>query len=180
MNTLKLELLEGRMLCGCKGPQAAAWLAAQGLVVPEAANRYTVADATPDALIVARLGTTEFFLEELAWRETARRVAAGLAARPPGVYPVLREDWALRLGGAGSADFLAQVCNIDFAALDPASRPVIMTQMVGVSVLVIPQEVAGNRLYRIWCDPTFGPWLSETLAGVVTDNDGKYLKGITV
>jgi sarcosine oxidase subunit gamma len=97
------------------------------------------------------------------------------------VYPVLREDWAFHLGGDGVHDVLAQVCNVNFAALSLPSRPLIMTLMIGVAVLVVPQSVAGGgqggattRHYRIWCDPTFGPYLGESLGAVVIECGGRY------
>jgi hypothetical protein len=54
-----------------------------------------------------------------------------------------------------------------------------MTLMMGVAVLVVPREAAAagggavERRYRIWCDPTFGPYLSESLGAVVNDCGGK-------
>lgn len=106
--------------------------------------------------------------------------ARKLATHPAGVYPVLREDWCLALSGAACDDVLVQVCNLQFAALDPAERPVIMTLMVGVAVLVVPQAAAdGTRCYRIWCDPTFGVYLSETLGAIVLESGGK-LTGVSV
>jgi sarcosine oxidase subunit gamma len=70
-------------------------------------------------------------------------------------------------------ELLAQVCNIDFASLDVDSLPVIMTLMIGVSVLVVPQQTAGaRRRYRIWCDPTFGGYLGETLTALVKESGG--------
>jgi sarcosine oxidase subunit gamma len=91
------------------------------------------------------------------------------------VYPVLREDWAFGLGGEQVHDVLAQVCNVNFAALPLASRPVIMTLMIGVAVLVVPQSGgAAERHYRIWCDPTFGPYLGESLGAVVIECGGRY------
>jgi sarcosine oxidase subunit gamma len=43
-----------------------------------------------------------------------------------------------------------------------------MTLMAGVSVLVLPQNLGGTAgaetIYRIWCDPSFGSYLWETLA----------------
>jgi len=46
----------------------------------------------------------------------------------------------------------------------------IMTLMVGVAVLIVPQSASGDpgaAEYRIWCDPTFGPYLLESLGEVV-------------
>jgi hypothetical protein len=57
-----------------------------------------------------------------------------------------------------------------------------MTLMIGVAVLVVPQGVAGGgpggaaaeRHYRIWCDPTFGCYLGESLGAVVIECGGRY------
>jgi hypothetical protein len=46
-----------------------------------------------------------------------------------------------------------------------------MTLMLGVAVLVVP---CSERQLRIWCDPTFGPYLSESLGAVVTESGGGY------
>jgi sarcosine oxidase, subunit gamma len=71
------------------------------------------------------------------------------------------------LGGDAADDALAQVCNVDFAALDPAASPIVMTSMIGVGVLVMPQPARDGVLYRIWCDPTFGSYLESALGIVV-------------
>jgi sarcosine oxidase subunit gamma len=51
---------------------------------------------------------------------------------------------------------------VDFASLPAAQKPVVMTLMTGVAVLVLPQQ----DQYRIWCDPSFGSYLWETLTEV--------------
>jgi sarcosine oxidase subunit gamma len=171
-NGLRVERATGARLFGCKGPHAADWLAAQGIVIPAAPNTWS---AAADGAVVARLGTSEFFVGAGAAGGTAQRLAAArAAAAPAGVYPVLREDWAFTLAGEGAEALLAQVCNVDFAALDLAQAPVVMTLMVGVAVLVVPQAAATGRLYRIWCDPTYGPYLGSTLQGVVGECGGTY------
>ena len=123
--------------------------------------------------VVGRLGFTEFFVEE-------RGEAAGIAALEQltagdfaGAYPVLREDLRLVLGGERVAEVLAQVCNVNFSALDIAQRPVVMTLMIGVSVLVLPQQQPDGAIYRIWCDPSFGTYLWETLEEVVQKMPGR-------
>jgi sarcosine oxidase, subunit gamma len=175
---LQLQRLDGRALCGCKGPRAAAWLGQQGIAVPAAQNSYAEQADARDDLVVARLGTGEFFMEQGAPGDAVRRVTQALAASPAGVYPVLREDWALTLGGAGAEDVLAQVCNVNFAALDIAARPIVMTLMIGVAVLVVVQARARARHYRIWCDPTYGPSFSGALRDVVVESGGTY-SGVT-
>jgi sarcosine oxidase, subunit gamma len=55
-----------------------------------------------------------------------------------------------------------------------------MTLMIGVAVLVVPQGLepgqgaAGERQYRIWCDPTYGAYLGESLGAVVVECGGRY------
>ena len=48
-----------------------------------------------------------------------------------------------------------------------------MTLMVGVSVLVLPQRHPDGAIYRIWCDPSFGKYLWETLEEVVQKMPGR-------
>jgi sarcosine oxidase, subunit gamma len=206
MSALALKLRTQRDRLGLKGPRAPEWLVAQGIVLPTAPNTWTHSEPSSagDALLVARLGSAEFFLEEGMAGTTLERIAPSLDEHPPGVYPVLREDWAFDLGGERVHDVLAQVCNVNFAALSLDSNPLIMTLMIGVAVLVVPQrraeaqgapaehrgaveqsapaehrgpveppELAG-RLYRIWCDPTFGSYLGESLGAVVSECGGSY------
>ncbi len=175
-NAVALERLPARERFGCKGPRAADWLAAHGIMTPPRANTWTAARDGERELLVARLGASEFFVESDVDARTDGAVvtaARDLATHPAGVYPVLREDWCLALSGAACDDVLMQVCNVQFAALDLRDCPVIMTLMVGVAVLVVPQSAAdGTRCYRIWCDPTFGVYLSETLRAIVLESGG--------
>jgi sarcosine oxidase, subunit gamma len=179
MSALTLQLQRRRDRLGLKGPRAAEWLVVQGIVVPTAANSWshTTEISANEALLVARLGTTEFFLEEGTGGTMLKRMAPSLNSQPPGVYPVLREDWAFQLNGERANEVLAQVCNVNFAALSTDSQPLVMTLMIGVAVLVVPQSGgrdAAERHYRIWCDPTFGPYLGESLGAVVIECGGRY------
>jgi sarcosine oxidase subunit gamma len=186
-----LERCRQKVRLGLKGPGAAEWLAAQGFVLPAAPNTWVHSEqsTSEDALLVARLGQSEFFLEEGAAGATLRRLSPSLNQRLPGVYPVLREDWGFTLGGARVHDVLAQVCNVNFGALPPDSHLVIMTLMIGVAVLVVPQggagghgaaghgaagQGAGERRYRIWCDPTYGEYFAASLGAVVSECGGGY------
>src|SRR6266700_3125330 len=137
MSALEFEKRNRCERFGLKGPRAAEWLEARGIPLPAAPNQWTA--VAGDESLVARLGTLEFFLEDCAGGGRVRGLESALDPPEPGVYPVLREDAAFSLSGPGSYDVLAQVCNVNFADLELASRPVIMTLMVGVAVLVVPQ-----------------------------------------
>lgn len=149
---------------GLKGPGAAAWLAGRGIPVPAAPNRW---EPLPEGGLVARLARSEFLVEDGFRGGPVASLAAQLAVGP-GVYPVPRQDCALALTGATVAELLVQTCNVDFAAQDPAARAVTLTSMVGVSVTVLRQE----RVVRLWCDGTMGPYLWETLTGIAGELGG--------
>jgi sarcosine oxidase, subunit gamma len=172
VSSLVLDVEDRGARLGLKGPRAGEWLLARGLVVPAAPNTWTRTPCGDAQLLVARLGQSEFFLEDCSAGSALEGVAGVLSQSPSGVYPVLREDFAFELAGEGVHEALAQVCNVNFAGLDLAAQPVIMTLMIGVSVLVLPEQFGGARRYRFWCDPTFGPSLSENLAAVVVECGG--------
>lgn len=179
MNALELNVADRGARLGMKGPRAAEWLTAQGLVLPGAPNTWACSPGPdPGQVVAARLGQSEFFLQFDAAESAFARVSSALAQCPPGVYPVLREDFAFTLGGDAVHEALAQVCNVNFAALELDSQPVVMTLMIGVAVLALPENIAGARRYRFWCDPTFGPSLSETLGTVILECGG-IIRGVS-
>jgi sarcosine oxidase subunit gamma len=174
MSALNFERCLQKVRQGLKGPGAAEWLAEQGIALPGTPNTWAHSrkDGDSDALLVARLGESEFFLEADGGRAWFTRLSRSLDRRLPGVYPVLREDWAFDLAGEGVHEALAEISSFNFAALDVDSYPLIMTLMMGVSVLIVPQGI-GERRYRIWCDPSFGPYFVEAMAGVVNECGGR-------
>jgi sarcosine oxidase subunit gamma len=176
MSALEFEKRSPCERFGLKGPRAAEWLAARRIALPAAPNQWVGGADTgaSDALLVARLGSSEFFLEDGSGGGRVRDLELALESGQPGVYPVLRDDAAFSLSGPGSYDVLAQVCNVNFADLDLALQPVIMTLMIGVAVLIVPQMMGAGPRFRIWCDPTFGPYLDESLGTVVTESGGNY------
>jgi sarcosine oxidase subunit gamma len=179
VNGLVLDVEDSAVRIGLKGPRAAEWLIEQGANVPEHPNSWRRAPfGAAQRFLVARLGQTEFFLEDAEGGGAALSLDANLAAEPAGVYPVLREDFTFKISGEGVHDALAQVCNVNFAVIDLELRPLVMTLMIGVAVLVIPEAAKETRLYRFWCDPTFGPSLRETLGTVVVECGG-IIRGVS-
>jgi sarcosine oxidase, subunit gamma len=156
-----------RRRTGFKGPGTAAWLAQQLVPVPGQPNRW---EPLPEGGLVARLGRTEFLIEDARGDPTCGRLEA--LPIPPAVYPVLRQDAELVLTGSRAGDLLLQTCSIDFAALDAGARPVVLTSMVGVGVTVLVEAHEAARRYRIWCDGTYAAYLWTTLVDVARDLGG--------
>jgi sarcosine oxidase subunit gamma len=154
---------------GIKGPEAARWLESLGFAVPAQANAWT---GLPGGGVIARLGRTEFFLEDGATGETASRVRDALGTEIAGVYPVIRQDAGIALVGKRVNELLVQTCNMNFQELDSADRTVVMTMMIGIAVLVIRQDHQNLPGFRIWCDPTYAPYLWETLTGIAAELGG--------
>jgi sarcosine oxidase subunit gamma len=179
-DALLLDLALERTRLGLKGPRATDWLESQGLEVPQAPNSWSErsAGAAEAPLLIARLGTSEYFLEQPAPAPELAALERALDTEASGVYPVLREDTGLELRGAGVHAALAQVCNVEFAALTLGARPIVMTLMMGIAVLVIAQGTAGDPRYRIWCDPTYGSALIDEL-GIVIRESGGCVRGET-
>lgn len=150
---------------GCKGPGATAWLESLGLPIPTTTNSWLPLDGGG---LIARLGFTEYLVEGPA--DLIARLAA--TPRTAGVYPVLRQDAALLLGGARLDELLRQTCNVNFRPLDLAARPVVLTSMVGVGVTVIPEQRNGLPFVRVWCDGSYGHYLWETLLGIAVELGG--------
>jgi sarcosine oxidase subunit gamma len=154
--------------CGFKGPGAPQWLTQLGLPLPQRPNAWLPLEGGG---IVARLGRTEFFLEDGADGQAVARATAAFSGGAADVYPVIRQDAGLLLAGNRCHELLAQTCNVNFAGLDPAQREAVMTQMVGVAVLAVHAGPDPSAGYRIWCDPTYAPYLWETLSDVAADLD---------
>lgn len=179
---LGFEDLSARPRCGCKGPGAEGWLRSQGYSVPAAANSATV-DA--DAVLVARLATSEFLIESLhesaegagAVRVRGSRTQLAGRAQPQDVYPVARMDLVVTVRGAALNALLRQVCSVDFAPLldaagsPAAEQPIVLTSMIGVGVVAWPQMTAAGPAVTLWCDPSFGHYFLNTLREVAQDID---------
>jgi len=85
---------------------------------------------------------------------------------------VPRQDVELLLCGARIGELLLQTCSFDFASLDFAERPVVLTSMAGVGVTVLPVAIGAGPAYRIWCDITYGAWLWRTLTAIARELGG--------
>lgn len=155
---------------GLKGPAAESWLLQQGLPVPAGINQWL---PIGQCSLIARLATTEFFIEDGPGPDDfacdiRQKLDRGLA----GVTPVLRQDAQIALAGPAAREVCAQTCSLNFAALNLDARPLVMTSMIGVSVLVIPRLWSGKPLFQIWCDPTFSAYLWKHLLEIAQELGG--------
>jgi sarcosine oxidase subunit gamma len=166
--------IENAARFGVKGPNAAAWLQRHSVATPDQANTWcALHPGALDADIVVRLGAGEYFLEHSGDRAIAETLARELESAAGGVYPVLREDRGFLLEGVSARAVLAQICSLNFDEL-PHPNAAVMTMMIGVAVIVVPQGNAAQRRYRIWCDPSYGDYMYESLRAVVDDVSGQH------
>jgi sarcosine oxidase gamma subunit len=170
---LRFEDLSWRSRFGCKGPGAETWLANAGYRVPPEPNSAAI-DA--DGVLVARLATAEFLIE--AADGAAGRVESTLRrltppARPSDVYPVARQDLVIGIEGAAINALLRQICSFDFAPLlEECERDrgaVILTSMIGVSVVAFLRRAARGPVMTLWVDPSFAHYFWTTLLEVSGD-----------
>lgn len=155
--------------CGLKGPGAEAWLKSMNIQPPPGINQWTPLGGRS---LVARLATTEFLIEDNVGQDYADRVRAQLGRGVSGVTPVLRQDAEIVLAGPRVNELLLQTCSFNFTALDLTARPIVMTSMISVSVLVIPSTWRGAPLFQVWCDGTYAVYLWEHLLEIVEELGG--------
>ena len=168
--SLQLLDLSALRRTGLKGPGAVGWLLSRNVCVPERANSWS---GFEDGGLIARLGRSEFLLEDGPRGVGVSAVADALMTPATGVYPVLRQDAALMVRGAAVPELLAQTCSIDLSASALEERAVSLTMMAGISVIVIDVSSAhAAPCYRIWCDGTYGAYLWETLLEIAVELGG--------
>lgn len=154
---------------GVKGAHAAQWLSSQGLTIPDRPNSWR---PLANGGIIARLGLTEFLIEDSFESAIATQLSHCCQIPSAKVYPVLRQDLALVLVGDRILELLRQNCSVNFQVLSLSDRPVILTSMIGVAVTVLPDVYQHTPMYHVWCDGTFGTYFWETLREIATELGG--------
>ena len=152
---------------GVKGPGAESMLERADIPIPEGVYQWRSLD---DGGLVIRVDRNEFFLEEGVSSTRLERLATALGHGEPGAYRVPRYDTGLMLSGTEARLVLSQTCAYPFGDV---GEVFIITRVALVSVAVIKLNVQGIPLYRIWCAPSFGEYLRETLLEIVSDLGGK-------
>jgi hypothetical protein len=168
---LQLDAVAERARVGCKGPGAEAWLASHGITVPRGANRYEI-DAT--GVLSARLATSEFLLESTGDAAGAAieplRTVLECTEHPRGVYPVLRQDFVLEVSGPAAQELFLQTCAVDLAPVErestATSGPLVMTSMIGVSVVLTCRRLPGGARFTVWSDPSYRTYFHSQLQAI--------------
>lgn len=153
---------------GVKGPQASQWLADHELAIPSNANAWTLC---AQKSLLLRLGASEFMIEDQLGGGVSQRLTAA-NARVSGVYMVPRADAAFILSGSSVLDLLSELCSLDLRDTALPANAVVMTQLAGVSAIVLRQTLAGEPVYRIWCDGTYGAYMWEILLKIAVELGG--------
>lgn len=151
---------------GCKGSGAADWLNGHTGELP-ARNSWL---HTSDGSTVARLGDSEFFIEDGPQSALCAGIAEALRQPVDDVCPVYRNDASFALTGNRANELLLEVCSFNFRELQLGS--VVMAMMAGVSVLVLRRDAGTRGCYRIWCDPTMAGYLWDTLSEIALELGG--------
>ena len=149
---------------GVKGAQAANWLAMHAVKIPEAANSWVLHEQT----LVMRLGSSEFLIEDQAGGETCIKLFAD-TRRLPNVYKVPRADAAYLLAGSDVLNLLSELCALDLRESALLENEVVMTQVAGISAVILRQTSNNEPVYRLWCDGTYGVYMQHVLDEIAVD-----------
>lgn len=152
-----------------RGGQAADWLAAHDLAVPD--EYFRVWDLDRDSFLV-RTGMSEFFLHDGPAGFLHARLGAIPGELVEGMRVVARDDLEVVLGGEGAAELMTEFCALD---LSTAENDFLLTRVAGVTAWLRVEKVGEQPCYRIGCDPSYGDYLFETLLDGVREHGGGLL-----
>ena len=155
---------------GVKGSRAAKWLRDHGIAVPRSANSWSHLPKVQG--LVARLGTSEFLVEDGPSGSMVETLRASLNSGSDGLYPVVRQDAAFTLTGSRAKEVMLQTCGLDFDSVNYGERPVFFTRVALISALVLPQVDGDTFTFRLWCSYPYGLYLWEELNEIVEEFGG--------
>jgi sarcosine oxidase gamma subunit len=163
---LTLTAATPRARLGLKGREAATLLQGAGVAVPARANAILRAASSGAGSRCLRLGATEFIIEDDGDGERIASLAQQASAGALRAFVAPRSDFSAVLAGPAVFDSLSPFCAYDFAALQAQPDAVVMTLLADISVVLAlePGEDSAPRL-RLWADPGYGQYLTETLTG---------------
>jgi sarcosine oxidase subunit gamma len=155
--------LSNRPRLGVKGLHAQEWLTALGYITPEQPNCWV---ATTDTMQL-RLGISEFLIEANSNTHALDTLMLAAKSTTAGVYWVPRADAAFEISGRAVTDLLSEICMLDTTKL--ASNSLLMTQIAGISAMLIQMPNTALPSYRIWCDGSYHHYMLETLSSIAKE-----------
>ncbi|OOG26416.1 hypothetical protein B1C78_04935 [Thioalkalivibrio denitrificans] len=152
-----------------KGGDAAGWLAARGLPVPE--DWFVCRDLAElgDDVFMARTGSGEFLLHDGPGGALAERLGPLPEGLENGTRVLARDDQEVALGGEHAAMLMAEFCALDLSTTGDA---LLYTRVAGVGVWL---RVEAGPVYRMGCEPSYGEFLFETLMHGVREMQGEVI-----
>jgi sarcosine oxidase subunit gamma len=153
---------------GVKGPQAATWLAAQQLDVPQ--QTYDVT-ALPDGGVMTKISSNEFVLESGIANQTVSAIKAALGSVQDGAYHTEQQMATFFLSGVCAGEVLSQTCGVEFEQV--VNGRLLYSRIAGVSAAILPDTVNDLPVYRLWIGYNFGPALWQTLSQIAGELGGQ-------
>jgi sarcosine oxidase subunit gamma len=155
--------LSNRPRFGVKGRRAQEWLTALGYSLPEQPNSW---ETTTDAMHL-RLGISEFLIEANSNSYSLDALMLAAKSVSSGVYWVPRADTAFEISGSAATDLLSEICMLD--TTKQANNALFMTQIAGISAILIKLPNTPVPSYRIWCDGSYHHYMLETLSRIAKE-----------
>jgi sarcosine oxidase subunit gamma len=160
---------------GFKGRGTMAWLAAQGITVPDADNASRRLD---DRVRIARLAPGEaLLLGDLAGTsDLCARLAAAWSPDPdPGTYPVPRADtncW-FAISGARAAEMMAKLCGVDLRPHRFAPGAIAQTSVARLNAIVIRSDRGEVLAYHLLTDSASACYMWASVLDAMAEFDGR-------
>ncbi len=145
---------------GVKGAKAQAWLNQQGITTPELANSWL---EHGQDLLVMRLGQSEFLVESQQNSQALATLLQASQTKTSGCYVVARADASFKLSGKNVSQLLARVCRLNLAQ-ELHENKLLMTQVAGVSSILLKSTTTHEASYRVWCDWSYQAYMLNTLS----------------
>lgn len=157
---------------GLKGRCATEWLKAQGLTLPDVANRWHVGS---DGMTVARYADNEYVLADFSQPVSSPVAEIRQAlenSRPQGCYSVPRADSQVvfKLSGAHVMDVLSALCPADVRERAFQPGDVLQTICAGVSAQIWNVSVKDHPQVIILCDVSVGHHQREALGKAIHES----------
>ena len=156
---ISIHDLTRRHRWGLRGKGAAETLRIQGWDIPEQPNRLV---ASKNETFVMALSQREFWVLD-PHNDTAALAMSNDFTRD--AYPLFCQSshaW-LVLKGCQTSALMAKVCGVDLRPEAFKVGDVAQTQMALISCIIVRHELAGNDVFSIFVDQSYGEYVLEAL-----------------